>query len=98
MNLADAAVVVDAFHVGKLATACVDDVRRRVQLDTTGRRGHKDDPLYGIRTLLGGARDGLSEAEIKPMRLFHYSISHVSVLFMAVAIDPIFHWSLPGLG
>ncbi|WP_088817146.1 heme o synthase [Kytococcus aerolatus] len=49
-------------------------------------------------TLLRGARAGLSEAEIKPMRLFHYSISYVSVLFMAVAIDPIFYWSLPGLG
>jgi transposase len=30
----------------------VDEVRRRVQQDTLGRRGHKHDPLYKIRGLL----------------------------------------------
>lgn len=48
--------VVDAFHVIKLANTVVDEVRRRVQQDELGHRGHKGDPLYGIRrTLLVGA-------------------------------------------
>ena len=34
------------------ATQVVDEVRRRVQQDTLGHRGHKDDPLYQIRGLL----------------------------------------------
>jgi hypothetical protein len=45
-------VTVDPFHAVKLANACVDDVRRRVQRETLGHRGRKDDPLYGIRRLL----------------------------------------------
>lgn len=33
----------------------MDEVRRRVQQDTVGRRGHRDDPLYRIRrTLMSG--------------------------------------------
>jgi protoheme IX farnesyltransferase len=28
------------------------------------------------------------EAELHPMRLFHLSISYLSVLFLAVGIDP----------
>ena len=32
---------------------------------------------------------------LKPMRLFHYSISYVTIVFLAVAIDPIAHLSLP---
>lgn len=45
-----------AFHVVKLGTQVVDEVRRRVQQQQLGRRGHKDDPLYKIRGL---PRDGL---------------------------------------
>lgn len=41
--------VLDAFHVVKLGSAMVDEVRRRVQQDTLGHRGRKGDPLYGIR-------------------------------------------------
>ncbi len=48
-ELPDAVAVLDAFHVVKLGTKVVDEVRRRVQQDTLGRRGHKDDPLYRIR-------------------------------------------------
>jgi transposase len=49
------AIVVDHFHAIALANTAVDDVRRRVQQDTTGHRGRKHDPLYGIRrTLLRG--------------------------------------------
>ena len=47
------------------------------------------------RLLRVAARDG-SRSELKPMRLFHYSISYVTLLFLAVAIDPLLH--LPILG
>jgi transposase len=46
--------VLDAFHVVRLGTQVVDEVRRRVQQDTLGRRGHKHDPLYQIRGLVRG--------------------------------------------
>jgi transposase len=51
-QLEDAVAVLDAFHVVKLATAVVDDVRRRVQQETTGHRGRRDDPLYRVRNIL----------------------------------------------
>ena len=55
-HLGHATVVVDHFHVVALANRAIDDVRRRVQQDTTGHRGRKGDPLYGVRrTLLRGA-------------------------------------------
>ena len=51
-QLEDATAVLDAFHVVKLGTQALDDIRRRVQQDTTGHRGRRGDPLYGIRNIL----------------------------------------------
>jgi transposase len=51
-GLPNAVAVLDAFHVVRLGTQVVDEVRRRIQQDTLGRRGHKHDPLYQIRGLL----------------------------------------------
>jgi transposase len=51
-QLPDAVAVLDAFHVVRLGTAALDEVRRRVQQHTLGHRGHRDDPLYRIRGLL----------------------------------------------
>ncbi|MDQ0078479.1 hypothetical protein J2S97_003678 [Arthrobacter oryzae] len=48
-ELPEAVTVLDAFHVVKLGSAMVDEVRRRVQQDTLGHRGRNGDPLYGIR-------------------------------------------------
>jgi transposase len=59
-ELPDAVAVLDAFHVVRLGTQVVDEVRRRVQQDTLGRRGHKHDPLYQIRGLLRPPRCGAS--------------------------------------
>jgi transposase len=50
--LAHAIVVVDHFHVIRLANTVVDQVRRRIQQATLGHRGRKPDPLYRIRKLL----------------------------------------------
>jgi len=59
-QLPDATRVLDPFHVVKLGLTCLDDVRRRVQQDTTGHRGRTGDPLYGIRRVLRRRRDRLS--------------------------------------
>ena len=53
-------VVVDPFHVVRLGNTVVDEVRRRVQQQTLGHRGHKRDPLYGIRRLLLTGEERLS--------------------------------------
>jgi transposase len=45
-SLPHAVRVLDAFHVVRLGSAAVDDVRRRWQQETLGRRGHRDDSLY----------------------------------------------------
>lgn len=62
-ELPDAVAVLDAFHVVKLGTSVVDEVRRRVQQETLARRGHKDDPLYKIRGLLRRGREHLSDKQ-----------------------------------
>jgi transposase len=51
-HLDDAVPVLDAFHVVKLGGTALDEVRRRVQQTTLGRRGHAQDPLYRIRNIL----------------------------------------------
>jgi transposase len=62
-QLQDARSVLDAFHVVKLATQVVDDVRRRVQQDTTGHRGRRDDPLYRIRNILRAGEEHLTDRQ-----------------------------------
>ena len=62
-QLEDARSVLDAFHVVKLATQVVDDVRRRVQQDTTGHRGRRDDPLYRIRNILRAGQEHLTDRQ-----------------------------------
>ena len=53
--------VADPFHVVRVANRCVDKVRRRVQNETLGHRGRKDDPLYRIRKLLLAGYERLDE-------------------------------------
>ena len=62
-ELTDAVAVLDAFHVVKLATVVVDDVRRRVQQDTCGHRGHRGDPLYRIRNILRAGDERLTDRQ-----------------------------------
>jgi protoheme IX farnesyltransferase len=47
--------------------------------------------------LLASAKAGVPEEKLKPMRLFHFSITYLTVLFIGVAIDPVWHLALPGL-
>ncbi|MGH2969843.1 MAG: ISL3 family transposase [Solirubrobacteraceae bacterium] len=62
-ELEDAIAVLDAFHVVKLGTAAVDEVRRRVQQDTLGHRGRRGDPLYGIRNVLRCGEEKLTDKQ-----------------------------------
>ena len=59
--LPQARQVADPFHVVKLANGAVDEVRRRVQNQTLGHRGHKDDPLWRARKLLISASERISD-------------------------------------
>jgi len=36
--------------------------------------------------------------DVKPMRVFHGSISYLTLLFVAVGVDPLLHFAIPGLG
>jgi transposase len=59
-QLEDATAVLDAFHVVKLGTQAVDEVRRRVQQEIHGHRGRKNDPLHRIRTILRCGQEKLT--------------------------------------
>lgn len=59
--LPGATIVVDHFHVVKLATDAVTDVRRRITMTTRGRRGRNSDPEWRIRNLLRRNREDLSD-------------------------------------
>ena len=61
-ELPDTVAALDAFHVVRL-TQVVDEVRRRIQQDTLGHRGHKHDLLYQIRGLLRHGGEHLSEPQ-----------------------------------
>jgi transposase len=73
-QLDDARAVLDAFHVVKLATGVVDEVRRRVQQDLHGHRGHRDDPLYRIRNILRAGQENLTDRQ--RARLEHAFAAH----------------------
>ncbi|WP_443082133.1 heme o synthase [Terrabacter sp. C0L_2] len=53
--------------------------------------------LTEAHRLLAKARAGAAEDVLKPMRLFHFSITYLTVLFVGVALDPIWHLPLPFL-
>jgi protoheme IX farnesyltransferase len=44
--------------------------------------------LWEAHALLGRAKQELAGVKLKEMRLFHWSITYVSLLFVAVAVDP----------
>ena len=46
----------------RLANTALDEVRRRVQNQTLGHRGHKHDPLYRARKLLVAAHERVTES------------------------------------
>lgn len=65
--LPNAELVVDHFHLVKLANDMVTAVRRRVTFDTHGRRGRKQDPEWANRRRLLSARERLSDRSFAKM-------------------------------
>ncbi len=63
--LPKAAQVVDPFHAVGLANRCLDEIRRRVQIEQLHHRGRRDDPLYRARRilLLGEEKLGTERSE-----------------------------------
>ena len=53
--------VADPFHVVRLGNDALDEVRRRVQNQTLGHRGHTHDPLYRARKLLVSASERITD-------------------------------------
>ncbi len=39
---------------------------------------------------------GSPQRVLRPMRLFHYSITYLTILFVAVAVDPLLYWPVLG--
>jgi transposase len=65
--LPNATLVVDHFHLVKLANDAVTKVRRRVTWDQHGRRGRKIDPAWANRRRLLKGRERLSEQGFQKM-------------------------------
>lgn len=59
--LPDAGQVADRFHVIKASNHKLDECRRRIQNETLGHRGRRDDPLYRGRRLFTKAHERLDE-------------------------------------
>lgn len=59
-ELPAARLVVDHFHVIRLANQALDEVRRRTQQAALGHRGRKTDPLYRIRRRLLARHEDLT--------------------------------------
>ena len=101
-QLQDATSVLDAFHIVKLAGDALDEVRRRVQQDTTGHRGRKGDPLYQIRLLLRASRDRLTPRQKERLReAFVADEAHISVEVAyrcAQQVRDVFHQDTPAHG
>jgi transposase len=66
--LPNAVQVADPFHVVRLGNTALDECRRRVQNDTVGHRGRKDDPLYRARRRLVMAAERLSVDGMERLR------------------------------
>lgn len=61
--LADAVQVADPFHLVRVANQALDECPRRLQQDTLGHRGRRDDPLYRARRRLSIASERLSTTQ-----------------------------------
>ncbi len=78
-ELPDAVAVMDPFHVVRLAGDALDQCRRRIQQDTHGHRGRKDDPLYRARRTLHTGTDLLTDKQCARLRDLFAADKHVEV-------------------
>jgi hypothetical protein len=71
---------VDAFHVVKLGTAALDEVRRCVHQQIHGHHGRSGDPLYGIHNVLRAGTEKLTDRQTARLeRAFDAHERHVEV-------------------
>src|SRR5690625_6211648 len=79
-ELPEAIPVMDPFHVVQLAGEKVTACRQRLQQQTTGHRGRKDDPLYKVRKTLLTRRALLTERQhLKVANLWAHHDEHVGL-------------------
>jgi len=78
-ELPDAVPVLDPFHVVRLAGDALDRCRRRVQQDTHGHRGFKNDPLYRVRRTLHTGTDLLTDKQTQRLNELFADDDHVEV-------------------
>jgi len=78
-ELPDAVTVMDPFHVVRLAGDAMDLCRRRVQQDTRGHRGRKEDPLYRARRTLHTGADLLTDKQRERLMALFTADEHVQV-------------------
>lgn len=93
----DAEIVADPFHVIKHANSKLDECRRRVQNETLGHRGRKNDPLYRCRRLLLKAHERLDgRGDIKLQGLLRAGDPHGEVAFAWHAKEAVrFFYDIP---
>ena len=98
----DATSARSACHIVKLTGDSLDEVRRRVQQDTTGHRRRKGDPLYQIRLLLRASRHKLTpRQQERPHEAFTADEAHISVevaYHCAQQVQDVFHQATPAHG
>lgn len=101
-QLQDATSVPGAFHIVTLAADALDEVRRHVQQETLGHRGHKGDPLYQIRLLLRASRRRLTPRQKERLReALVADEAHISVevaYHCAQQVREVFHQATPVQG
>ena len=78
-DLPDAVAVMDPFHVVRLAGDALDQCRRRVQQDTRGHRGRKNDPLYAARRTLHTGADLLTDKQRQRLTALFAHDEHVQI-------------------
>ena len=94
--------MLDAFHIVKLAGDALDEVRRRVQQDTTGHRGRKGDPLYPgpqsfARLAHAGSPHANKNASVRPSRQMRRISVSKSPTFTG-QVREVFHQATPAQG
>jgi transposase len=78
-ELPGAVAVMDPFHVVRLAGEALDRCRQRVQQQTLGHRGHKNDPLYSARRTLRTGTGLLTSKQRDRLTDLFASDEHVEV-------------------
>ena len=78
-ELPAARAVMDPFHVVSLAAGKVDECRRRIQRQITGRRGRSGDPLYRARRTLHTGADLLTDARAERLQDLFADERHAAV-------------------